>query len=196
MFCLPPRNPLSTPSLTTGVKTRRSISGRPPPAPLRARSGAGTSHTLRPRPSERTCSPGRRGRTLLHTSRTPKPDGTEIIARWDSRWLGGRVAITRRALGAGSVIYAGTYLTHELVAQLFEPLFVAHRVEPALKVPAGLEVTTRSAPDRTLTFVQNTGDETMMIETPAGAVQLPAYGTIILPGSAPDRVPAANGQQT
>lgn len=110
-----------------------------------------------------------------------KPDaGTEVIGRWTSRFLAGEAAVTRRSLGAGTVIYAGTYLTHPLVAQLFEPLFATAGVGPPLEVPAGVEVSTRSASDRTLVFLQNTKDASVEFDGPQGTVTLGAYGCRVI----------------
>jgi beta-galactosidase len=107
-------------------------------------------------------------------------EGTEVIGRWASRFLAGEAAVTRRRIGAGSVIYVGSYLTHELVAQLFEPLFAEAGVHAPLDVPAGVEVTTRSAPGRTLTFLQNTTSEPVEFGTPNGVISLPSFGSTIL----------------
>jgi len=103
----------------------------------------------------------------------------EVLGRWNSRFLAGEAAITRRRLGEGSVLYVGTYLTHPLVAQLFEPLFAGLGVRPPLDVPAGVEVTTRSAPGRILTFLQNTADEPRTVEVRGEVVELAAYGCAI-----------------
>lgn len=120
--------------------------------------------------------------------------GTEVIGRWTSRSLAGEAAITRRRLGEGAVIYAGAYLTHALVGQLFEPLFAEKGIEPPLKAPAGVEITTRSAPGRTLIFLQNTLDEPVEVETPRGGLSLPAFGCHIVQDPLPaglDRTPPA-----
>lgn len=107
-------------------------------------------------------------------------EGVETLARWNSRFLAGGAAITRRRLGAGSVIYVGTFLTHELAARLFEPLFAEAGIRPVLDVPAGVEVSTRSSGDRILTFVQNTTCEPVTIRLPGHDLHLPAYGSTML----------------
>lgn len=111
-------------------------------------------------------------------------EGVEVIGRWSSRFLVGEAAITRRRIGTGSVIYFGTFLTQPLVQQLFEPLFDEAGVHPPLEVPSGVEVTTRSAPGRTLIFVQNTTAEAVEFETPNGLCVLPAFGCTIVRGEA------------
>jgi hypothetical protein len=74
----------------------------------------------------------------------------------------------------------GTYLTHPLVARLFEPLFAEVGVAPPLLLPSGVEVTTRSGPTAVLTFIQNTTDELRKIDTSDGEIVLPAYGSTVL----------------
>ncbi len=121
-------------------------------------------------------------------------DGTNVVGRWAARFLKGQAAITRRQVGSGSVIYVGTYLTHALVGQLFDPLFAEYGIAPPFAVPAGVEVTTRSAPDRTLTFVQNTTADTVDIDAPGGAFRLQPYGSTMLTSSgiAPASPPRPN----
>lgn len=107
-------------------------------------------------------------------------DGVEVIGRWDSRFLSGDAAITRRRIGTGSVIYLGTFLTHPLVQQLFEPLFAEVGVKPVLDLPAGVEVSTRSAPGRQLTFIQNITGVAQDVIGPDGPVLLAAYGSAVV----------------
>ena len=118
--------------------------------------------------------------------------GTQVLARWSSRFLAGLPAITRRALGEGAVIYAGTYLTPALTERLFDPLFAAAGVEPVFTgIPHGVEVTTRSAAGRRLTFVQNTGDAPVEAPTPEGMVQLRPYEVKVFVERADARVGVA-----
>jgi beta-galactosidase len=106
--------------------------------------------------------------------------GTEVIGRWTSRWLAGEAAITRRQLGAGAVLYVGTYLTHPLVAEIFEPLFEGQGIRPPMEAPAGVEVTTRTGAGRTLMFLQNTRDEALDVETPEGRLRLAPFECSII----------------
>ena len=109
----------------------------------------------------------------------PGPDA-EIIGRWATRFLEGRPAITRRRLGAGSILYLGTYLTHPLVQEVFEPLFAEAGVQPVMAVPPGVEVSTRSGPGRTLTFLQNTTAEGVVVRRDEGDIELDPYGVAVL----------------
>lgn len=104
----------------------------------------------------------------------PKP-GVKVIGQWSSRFLDGAAAITRRDLGRGSVIYVGTFLTHDLVSKLFVPLFEELDVQPIITAPPGVEASTRSAADRALLFVQNTTSNQVEVLTAAGSIKLGPY---------------------
>ncbi|MEN5364152.1 beta-galactosidase [Brevundimonas intermedia] len=106
----------------------------------------------------------------------PGPE-TEVLAHWDSRFLKGEAAITRRRLGEGAVVYVGTYLTHPLVDRLFSPIFQAQGVGPvATRAAPGVEVTTRSAPGRVLTFIENTSADVAQVEIDGQVITLPPFG--------------------
>ena len=118
---------------------------------------------------------------VAHGYEILEPDeGVEIIGRWDSRFLKGKPAITRRRLGTGSVIYVGTYLTHALVAQLFEPLFTEMGIMAPFQVPSGVELSTRTGSQGTLTFIQNTTSQAHELDIAGKSLELKAYGTAIL----------------
>ena len=93
------------------------------------------------------------------------PDGgTTVLARWDSRFLKGEAAITRRAVGFGQVIYIGTFLTPTLTAALCNLLLPQAGIQPLVaELPAGVEATLRESDDRQLLFLQNTTSEPVMI---------------------------------
>ena len=97
-------------------------------------------------------------------------EGTKTIATWSNRFATGRASITARAVGRGSVIYAGSYLTEELVPLLFDHVFSQGGIEPLLAdLPEGVEVTMREADDRRLLFVLNTRDEAVEVaNVPSG----------------------------
>lgn len=103
----------------------------------------------------------------------PDP-GTEVLATWNSRFLDGRAAVTRRQLGAGQVIYLGTYLTHGLVTGLLAPLFAGAGIR-SFELPAGVESSTRSGPEGTLRFFQNTTGEPKAVDCIEGSFELAAY---------------------
>jgi hypothetical protein len=78
------------------------------------------------------------------------------------------------------VVYAGTYLTHELVTHLIDPLLAEAGVRPLLDAPAGVECSSRSGRGRVLTFVQNTRSEPVAFEGPQGTIALGAYGCTVI----------------
>ncbi len=96
--------------------------------------------------------------------------GTEAIGHWSDRWLSGSPAITRRPVGAGQVIYVGTYLTPELAVQLVETVCIPAGAAPLLPdVPEGVEITIRQAEGRSLWFILNTTDASVTLpQAPAG----------------------------
>ena len=94
-----------------------------------------------------------------------EPDqDTEIVAHWSTRFLAGIPAVTARTVGRGLVVYFGSFLTPELAALIFPPLFERARIKPLLAdLPAGVEVSRREAADRTLLFVQNTRSDPVTV---------------------------------
>lgn len=105
-------------------------------------------------------------------------EGTEVLARWSSRFLAGQPAATRRRRGLGSVVYIGAFLTPELTDRLLGPILAEAGASPILAgAPYGVEITTRSKPGLTLTFVQNTTGQTLDTPSPEGAITLEPYET-------------------
>ncbi len=98
-------------------------------------------------------------------------EGTETIGVWSNRFANGRASITSRTVGAGRVVYAGTYLTEPLVPLLFEPLLARAGVEPLLaSLPAGVEASLREGAGRRLLFILNTlADPVEIADVPAGS---------------------------
>ena len=99
------------------------------------------------------------------------PDaGTEVLARWTTRHLAGSAAITRRALGRGQVLYAGTYLTREFTEALLPLLARIEALPPLLSTIPGVEVIERLHPDgRRLHVIINQTETTARVPAPAGA---------------------------
>jgi hypothetical protein len=78
------------------------------------------------------------------------------------------------------VIYAGTYLTHELVSHLIGPLLVEAGVRSVMDAPSGVECASRSGQGKVLTFVQNTGSEPLTFAGPHGEIELGPYGCTVI----------------
>ena len=102
------------------------------------------------------------------------PDaGTEVLARWSSRFLDGAPAITSRQVGRGRVVYLGTYLTPSLTEALFATLTAAAGIVPLVAgLPPGVEATLREGPGRRLLFLQNTSSEPVSLAGLASAREL------------------------
>ena len=120
-------------------------------------------------------------------------EGTDVLARWSTRFLAGEPAATSRPVGRGLVVYIGTFLTPALVDLLVAPLLARAGAHPLLSdLPDGVEVTCRKAADRSLLFVQNTLADPVSLavpaatdlltgrSTPAGALDLEPYGCAVL----------------
>jgi beta-galactosidase len=127
---------------------------------------------------------------LWYEQLSPDPAaGTEVVARWTTRHLAGSPAITRRRLGAGQVLYVGTYLTRDFTERALLPLLSRlGALPPPVSTTPEVEIVERIHPDgRTLRIVINHRDQPVSISTPHGAARdyltdraLPPDGTLSL----------------
>jgi beta-galactosidase len=94
----------------------------------------------------------------------------KVLGNWCDRTLAGKPMLTERKVGKGRAIYLATYLTPELVELLAAAVLPQAGVEPLVDdLPAGVEVSLRTADDRRLLFVINTtGDSRSLKALPAG----------------------------
>jgi beta-galactosidase len=109
--------------------------------------------------------------------------GTTTIARWVERHLKLKTAVTARAVGAGSVIYVGTYFTGALLEGLLPALTERYTdVAPLLpQAPEGVHVVVRENAEKRLWFVINaSGGILNAQELPEGVDLLRSVG----PGAA------------
>jgi beta-galactosidase len=83
--------------------------------------------------------------------------GAEALATYRSGWLKGSPAVTRCRFREGSAYYIGTRLDREAMTSLLRDIAASKGVNPALTVPAGVEVVRRTAPERDFLFVINHG---------------------------------------
>lgn len=92
-------------------------------------------------------------------------EGTEVLATWKGRHLDEQPAISLRRVGQGAVIYAGSYLTEDLLAALLPEI---NKLRPLTKVwpyaPEDVQVSVRKGEQAELWFFINTGEETRTIE--------------------------------
>ena len=112
--------------------------------------------------------------------------GAEVVGTWGARFAKGQPAITMRRLGAGRIVYVGTYLTPALIDALLEgPLAEVGIASLLPGCPKGVEVSLREADGRRLLFLLNTRAEpTTVSGVPAGTELLEAQpvsgGTLAL----------------
>lgn len=100
-------------------------------------------------------------REAAHWVEILEPDSdTEVLARWTTRHAAGTPAVTRRRLGKGQVLTAGTFLTRDFL-ESYGPLLARFSgLSPAWPdLPPGVEAVCRQSANRTLRFFLNSADE-------------------------------------
>jgi beta-galactosidase len=121
-----------------------------------------------------------------------------VLGAWKGRHIDGLPAVTVHRVGNGAVIYAGSYLTKELLDCLL-PEIEKIRAIPRLWpfAPTGVQVTRRQDQEKALWFFVNSTDALIEIEnTPEGVdlitnrptgglLGLPANGVAIIQSSLP-----------
>lgn len=109
----------------------------------------------------------------------PDPE-TRIVGVWRDRALDGCAAVSWRRFGRGSVFYVGTLLTGELVSQL---IAVQGVKLTRLAVPETVEFIQRSGRGRTLSFILNHGETSLVL--PADL----EFGKVVAGGNEPEIAP-------
>ncbi len=157
-----------------------------PPDAVALPSALGTPAHLASRPAESsrrrhaiTCG-GRTEDAGWWYERLAADAGTDVVARWSTRFLAGEPAVTSRAVGNGLVVYVGTFLTPSLVDLLLAPLLARAGAAPLVPgLPDGVEVTCREAADRRLLFLQNTlADPVTLTAVPGGTDLVTGVGVL------------------
>ena len=101
-------------------------------------------------------------------------EGAQVLATWKGRHLDGLPAVTLNRVGAGAVIYAGSYLTEDFLEILWpeiEKLRKVPRLWPG--APQEVEVVKRQDETKELWFFINHGETPITLEkAPAGGVDL------------------------
>lgn len=118
------------------------------------------------------------------------PSQAEVLATYTKGAYAGKAAITSHAFGKGKAIYVGAHLEPADLARVLLTFIAASGVRSRVRVPAGVEVTTRHSPQGTITYLLNhtaapqsvaiRGKDLLTGETSSGIVQLEAYGVRIL----------------
>jgi beta-galactosidase len=81
--------------------------------------------------------------------------------------------VTSRKVGNGRAVYVGTYLTESLVGGLVDQFFPGAGVAPLVPdLPETVEVVVREAPNRTLFFIINVGDQPVEIRSLPSGIDL------------------------
>jgi beta-galactosidase len=137
---------------------------------------------------------GNREATAEHLYETIEiADDVKVLGSWSDRSLSGKPMLTERKVGQGRAIYLATYLTPEVVELLASTVIAQSGVSPLVEeLPAGVEVSLRTADDRRLLFVINTTSESRSFKAlPAGqdlltdaavsgATELAGYGCLVI----------------
>ena len=107
--------------------------------------------------------------------------GTQTLAKWRGRHFAGRAAASLRKVGAGQVIYVGTYFSAPVVNFLVPTLVKLAGLKPLWPVPRGVEVVRRQDARKFLWFFINHNDRPVQFKTPAGKLaKLPRYGLAVV----------------
>ena len=108
-----------------------------------------------------------------------------MLATWKGRHLEGLPAVTMRRVGQGAVIYAGAYLTQDLLECLLPEIEKQRslaRLWPF--APAGVQVVRRQDENKEIWFFINTTDACLTIEKTPNGLNLitnqPADGPLTL----------------
>ncbi len=86
--------------------------------------------------------------------------GTSTVARWLGRHLRLRAAVSIREIGAGAVMYVGTYLTDDIMTGVLTKLTAVRKDLVPLwpSVPEGVHVVVRQNEEKRLWFLINDGN--------------------------------------
>lgn len=137
---------------------------------------------------------GNREATAEHLYETIEiADDVKVLGSWSDRSLSGKPMLTERKVGQGRAIYLATYLTPEVVELLASTVIAQSGAEPLVEdLPAGVEVSLRTADDRRLLFVINTtsesrsfkalpsGQDLLTDAAVSGATELAGYGCLVI----------------
>jgi beta-galactosidase len=124
-----------------------------------------------------------------------QPAGAEVVGSYTAGEHAGKAAVTINTFGKGKAVYVGADLDAPSLARVLLTLAAAAGVQPALEVPAGVEVTVRKSGDKQWIFLLNHTSvaQTVTMAKPfsdlltkqalSGAVELSGYGVRILQAS-------------
>jgi beta-galactosidase len=124
-----------------------------------------------------------------------QPAGAEVVGSYTAGEHAGKAAVTINTFGKGKAVYVGADLDAPSLARVLLTLAAAAGVQPALEVPAGVEVTMRKSGDKQWIFLLNHTSvaQTVTMAKPftdlltkqalSGAVELSGYGVRVVQAS-------------
>jgi beta-galactosidase len=120
-------------------------------------------------------------------------DGAKALGTFNGDFFAGRPAVTRNTHGRGAAYYLGTRLDAAGLDLLLDRVTKEAGVEPAVRTPAGVEVTVRESKGRRFLFLLNHTDRVVKValgrqrgrelitgKSVAGAISLRALGAAVI----------------
>src|ERR1043165_9223402 len=121
-----------------------------------------------------------------------QPSGAEVVGSYTAGEHAGKAAVTINTFGKGKAVYVGADLDAASLARVLRTVAASAGVQPAVEVPAGVEMTVRKSGDKQWIFLLNNTSvaQTVTIGKPftdlltkqalSGAVELSGYGVRVL----------------
>jgi len=121
-----------------------------------------------------------------------QPAGAEVVASYTAGEHAGKAAVTINSFGKGKAVYVGADLDGASLARVLRTLRTSAGVQPAIEVPAGVEMTARRAGNSEWIFLLNNTSVAQTVTLPkaftdlltkeshSGTVELSGYGVRVL----------------
>jgi beta-galactosidase len=114
-----------------------------------------------------------------------RPTTAQVLGTWQGGHLQGQAAVTLHRVGAGQVLYVGTYLAPETARWIADLALSCVPILPLLgEAPAEVEVSLRASTERKLLFLLNHGEAAHRLQgIPSGTELLQGIavgGTLLL----------------
>ena len=141
----------------SGVKDKNGncFFGQPLPGPFRKLCGCRVAEYDAIGPASQKIVVERGGNYQVHTwCDLLEPEGAQVLARYQGRFYSGAPAITKNQLGKGSAYYVGTIGERAMYRTLLIGAFQEQGI-PIVRLPQGIEATTRSGEGGTYQFFFN-----------------------------------------
>jgi beta-galactosidase len=121
-----------------------------------------------------------------------QPAGAEVVGSYTAGEHAGKAAVTINSFGKGKAVYVGADLDGASLARVLRSLTASAGVQPAIEVPAGVEMTVRKSDNAEWIFLLNntsvaqtvtlpkTFTDLLTKESHSGTVELSGYGVRVL----------------